>query len=894
MAQEAPELSCQDYKNRFQSLQMRAFDLVSNLKDSEGNPLGLLNLQEEFDLLSAQLSVYQGLHNLHQQVSGFIGKSNPDPGQSQNAFLNFALADSVVEMAKDFDLGPYPHLNQGERELCENDPLLPHCQGGPSRHSEEQLYQHLEDKCESEGEKHVYCRLQEEGYTDNPLFASMLNNLVSGYVVASTSTRPQTASSTPFGNEIHTLFNNPAMRGKVANAFLKLRIGDIGQEQAQADRMNQVIADFYTSTPTQNRSLDNNDDGIDFRNIETKMREIKERLEILNNAINQIHAHPEYKELEWFKNYAAFQMRKKCSYEEDKVEFITPTDSNCLPSLGPSESPEEVVQFAGEFIGFISEKEEGFINQELASACQRVHSRLNGVTQPGPFRVYRREYAHFCAPWFDEGINVMAQKMAPEVVFPNKISSIYPDTSEDVQSPPPTQRAPLISSGSAGFLPESSNPNRESRNSVQGERTATNSNTEQSGPIRQGANLGSITGNDQRFRELINSSSPSNFNYIAQPQSASSTPLESSPIGIPHITVPNRPSKSSENNGVPLLSNGSAGFLPESSNPNIESRNSIRREKTAANSNTEQSGPIRRGANLGSITGNDQRFRELINSSSQPNFNYINQPQSAPPAPLESSGITSYALPPNVNSGQSPSPIRPLASSGHGVPHITTPNRPLDSTPTNVPHITTPNRPLDSTPTNVPHITTPNKPLDSTPIDVPNVTIPNRPLESSPTNRVPYTTASPSVKGGRISSQIGSRPNQINQPSSFTRTTIYKDRKGNVTGSYTRAKNNSAWLMAFAQISATSAAQWYTTGLIHNQHTFSGPAQDLYWYVPPASNPWANYTNQDTWRAYNQYMQNRVGGPNPFAHPAYFNRTFLGNAPQPYNGPGNQTNFGLP
>ena len=130
----------------------------------------------------------------------------------------------------------------------------------------------------------------------------------------------------------------------------------------------------------------------------------------------------------------------------------------------------------------------------------------------------------------------------------------------------------------------------------------------------------------------------------------------------------------------------------------------------------------------------------------------------------------------------------------------------------------------------------------------------------------------------------------------FPRTTIYRDSKGSVTGSYTRAKGHVPWLMATAQTTA-SISNWFTTDYIPRQNYLSNPLinNELFYYTPPANNPWANFTNQKTWNSYIEYMNERAGSPNPFANPAYFNRTRLEHVPYgPSFNPAYRPNYGLP
>ncbi len=389
----SPELTCEQYKIHFDNLQMDVFMFPSDdLKDDEGEPRKLVDIQEEFDRLSAQLSIYQGLQSLREKTIHLTRKTNPS-SEFRETFVNLVIAENILEMAEDFS-----HNTTASESM------------------HQQLTKHIKDKCRSESAKYAFCQLNDIENTET-LF--LIDSLIIAYEIARHNPSPSRIKNSPFVKEFHTLFDNAETERILNRAYFKLEENKIEDEQGQIREYYEKISKYYSP-----EKLEEDIPEIDHRNINAKIQELTSSLKNLNQAIEEIKTDLRYEEIDWLKNYVAFKMGQTCS--EEDFQFIPLSNSTCFQSSLLGGIKEELVMFSGDFVGFVSRsKSESLITQDLEDLCARVHRRLQPLKSDeliGPLQHYREVYAPFCSPWFNDVANVIAENLPPHIIPPKPLT----------------------------------------------------------------------------------------------------------------------------------------------------------------------------------------------------------------------------------------------------------------------------------------------------------------------------------------------------------------------------------------------------------------------------------------------------------------------------------------
>ena len=436
-------LTCDDYIGHFDSLQNKIFHLKSRLTNGAGESLSLIDLQEEFDRLSAQLSIYQGLQSLREETTRLIREANPSSElrEFRETFVNLVIAENVLEMAEDFD-----HNTTA------------------SESAHQQFEKHIKDKCRSESAKYAFCQLND---IENPETVFMIGSLISAYEIAKHNPSPSRLENSPFVKEFHTLFNNDETEKLLNKAYFKLREGKTEDEQNQIREYYEQIGNYYSPM-----SPEQDIPEIDHKNVKAKIEELEERLKIFDEAIQRVVMSHDYKDMDRLKNYVALKMNQTCPAEDLGIEFVAPSDSTCFQNLWTGGIADKFIEFSGIFLGFVSEDEnQDLIMKNLEDLCKRQHRRLRplrGDELVGPLRHYNEVYAPFCSPWNEE-IDVIAENPPPHTIPPRPLTA---PSEAEVETNNPLPSTTLVNLGDEPILmPQQINNNTQTSYQNNGENT---------------------------------------------------------------------------------------------------------------------------------------------------------------------------------------------------------------------------------------------------------------------------------------------------------------------------------------------------------------------------------------------------------------------------------------
>ncbi len=350
-----PRLSCDQYLGHFQNLQKNISAIPSDVS-SDGGILTLKNLQEKFDQHSAKLSLYEGLQTINGAVTDSLG---PSQDSLQEAALKFSMADSFLDMVEDFR----------------------HSVGPSAKTFTQQVRQHLLTKCQTAAgpDKPLFCSLSRR---DNPSITKMRNQLISAYAGSGAS------QDADLHNEFRAILRHlkdSQLKGKIGQLYQRgVQNGDDDSEAAQIMQHLDVLG---SGAVPNGEDLEKTRSGIDES----------------HRAIERVKQKDQYKEMEWFRDYAALKLQQDCDPKEggaDAGGAGCPANFNSLESEWP-------IQFAEELDRVVADlrREQSFeaMERERRSRCDKAHERANtrgaGVSDKQAedrFEAYLVNYAELC------------------------------------------------------------------------------------------------------------------------------------------------------------------------------------------------------------------------------------------------------------------------------------------------------------------------------------------------------------------------------------------------------------------------------------------------------------------------------------------------------------------
>ncbi len=172
--------TCQDYQKHFKTQQLKIFNLPSELQ-KEGQSVSLLSLQREFDQLSAELSLYQGLNRLNKEMKNFLQGKEAYQKADQSTGASIQEINQLVQKAeKDFSIVEnYMAMDSMLSVIGDN--FTPQTkQGSPS--AEEQVHQHLKSQCQQNQEM-LFCQ-HVINQNENSASLATVNRFISAYTQA--------------------------------------------------------------------------------------------------------------------------------------------------------------------------------------------------------------------------------------------------------------------------------------------------------------------------------------------------------------------------------------------------------------------------------------------------------------------------------------------------------------------------------------------------------------------------------------------------------------------------------------------------------------------------------------------------------------------------------------